>query len=95
MLLGISAFARSLKEAQYYVMPVMFVALLPGLLATGQDVRLDAFTALLPLANVALAVRDGLVGPAIEAVRSGEIRFVPERWDKTYFHWMENRNNFV
>ncbi len=31
-----------------------------------------------------------LAGPAIEAVRSGETRFVPERFDKTYYHWMEN-----
>ena len=31
-----------------------------------------------------------LAGPAIEAVRSGEIRFVPERFEKNYFHWMEN-----
>ena len=31
-----------------------------------------------------------LAKPAIEAVRSGEIKFVPERFDKTYFNWMEN-----
>ena len=31
-----------------------------------------------------------LAGPAIEAVRSGSIRFVPERFDKNYFFWMEN-----
>jgi valyl-tRNA synthetase len=31
-----------------------------------------------------------LAKPAIEAVRSGEIKFHPERWTKTYFHWMEN-----
>lgn len=31
-----------------------------------------------------------LAGPAIEAVRTGEIRFVPERFEKNYFHWMEN-----
>ena len=31
-----------------------------------------------------------LAKPAIEAVRSGRIRFYPERWSKTYFHWMEN-----
>ncbi len=31
-----------------------------------------------------------LAEPAIEAVRSGEIKFVPERFDKTYFNWMEN-----
>lgn len=28
--------------------------------------------------------------PAIEAVKSGKIRFVPDRFDRTYFHWMEN-----
>ncbi len=31
-----------------------------------------------------------LVEPALEAVRSGEIKFIPERFEKTYFHWMEN-----
>ncbi len=31
-----------------------------------------------------------LAKPAIEAVRSGETKFVPERFDKIYFHWMEN-----
>jgi len=31
-----------------------------------------------------------LAKPAIEAVRSGKIKFYPERWNKTYFHWMEN-----
>ncbi|MDO5144572.1 MAG: valine--tRNA ligase [bacterium] len=31
-----------------------------------------------------------LAEPAIEAVRSGKTRFVPERFDKTYFNWMEN-----
>ena len=28
--------------------------------------------------------------PAIEAVRDGRIRFVPDRYAKTYFNWMEN-----
>ncbi|HBN81852.1 MAG TPA: valine--tRNA ligase [Ruminococcaceae bacterium] len=31
-----------------------------------------------------------LAGPAIERVKNGEIRFVPERFEKIYFHWMEN-----
>jgi len=31
-----------------------------------------------------------LVGPAIEAVEAGETRFVPDRWAKSYHHWMEN-----
>ncbi|MBR9792052.1 MAG: valine--tRNA ligase [Gammaproteobacteria bacterium] len=31
-----------------------------------------------------------LAKPAIEAVESGEIRFVPENWNKTYYQWMNN-----
>jgi valyl-tRNA synthetase len=33
---------------------------------------------------------ESLAKPAIEAVRSGQIRFVPENWTKTYFEWMNN-----
>jgi valyl-tRNA synthetase len=31
-----------------------------------------------------------LAKPAIKAVESGEIKFVPENWSKTYFQWMYN-----
>ena len=31
-----------------------------------------------------------LAKPAVEVVRNGEVKFVPERFDKTYFHWMKN-----
>ncbi|MEG1801137.1 MAG: valine--tRNA ligase, partial [Oscillospiraceae bacterium] len=31
-----------------------------------------------------------LAKPAIEAVREGKTKFVPERFDKIYYHWMEN-----
>ncbi len=31
-----------------------------------------------------------LAEPAMEAVRNGDIRFVPQRFEKTYFNWMEN-----
>ena len=31
-----------------------------------------------------------LASPAIEAVRSGSIKFYPERWTKVYLDWMEN-----
>jgi len=31
-----------------------------------------------------------LADPAIKAVEDGDIKFVPENWDKTYFEWMRN-----
>ncbi len=33
---------------------------------------------------------DELIKPAVEAVKSGEISFVPERFDKIYFNWTDN-----
>ncbi|MGB2942861.1 MAG: valine--tRNA ligase [Candidatus Macondimonas sp.] len=34
--------------------------------------------------------RAAITQPAIDAVTSGRIRFVPENWEKTYFQWLEN-----
>ena len=31
-----------------------------------------------------------LAKPAVDAVKSGETKFIPERFDKIYYHWMEN-----
>ena len=31
-----------------------------------------------------------LAEPAIKAVKNGDTKFVPERFDKIYFHWLEN-----
>jgi len=31
-----------------------------------------------------------LAKPAIDAVKNGDIRFVPSNWEKTYYNWMEN-----
>ena len=33
---------------------------------------------------------DELIKPAVEAVKKGEIKLIPERMDKTYFNWTEN-----
>jgi len=31
-----------------------------------------------------------LAEPAIDAVKNGDIKFVPENWNKTYYEWMNN-----
>ena len=33
---------------------------------------------------------ESLAKPAIEAVESGSIRFVPDHWSRTYYEWMRN-----
>lgn len=44
-----------------------------------------------PLVSVQWFLRmEELAKPALEAVRRGDIRFHPEKWVKTYEHWMTN-----
>ncbi|WP_292291917.1 valine--tRNA ligase [Marivita sp.] len=31
-----------------------------------------------------------IVGPALDAVRKGDVRIVPESGERTYYHWLEN-----
>ncbi len=52
-------------------------------------------TTIEPMVSLQWFVRmEPLAGPAIDAVRDGRIRFVPERFDKNYFHWMENTQDW-
>jgi valyl-tRNA synthetase len=31
-----------------------------------------------------------IVGPALDAVRDGAVKIMPESGEKTYYHWLEN-----
>jgi valyl-tRNA synthetase len=53
-------------------------------------------TVIEPLLSLQWFVKVGpLVGPAIDAVRSGEVTFHPKRWENSYFHWMENLRDWT
>lgn len=54
--------ARTFREGQNLLLPLMLVSLVPTLIATQQDVRLDVLLAAVPLAGPALCMRDALRG---------------------------------
>jgi len=57
--------------------------------SVGQCYRCD--TTIEPLVSKQWFVAmDKLAKPAIEAVKDGDINFVPDRFSKVYFNWMEN-----
>ena len=48
-----------------------------------------------PLVSLQWFVKmEPLARPAIEVVRQGETRLVPERFSKVYYHWMENLHDW-
>ncbi|QDV68260.1 ABC-2 family transporter protein [Rosistilla carotiformis] len=68
MMLGLTSFARSFKEAQAYLIPLMLVALAPGMLSLMPELKLNATLALVPLVNIVLAGRDLLQGTLVPAM---------------------------
>jgi sodium transport system permease protein len=64
VLLILTSFARSFKEAQAYLVPLMLLALAPGMLALMPSVKLSGPWAVVPLANMVLLARDLFAGQA-------------------------------
>jgi ABC-2 type transport system permease protein/sodium transport system permease protein len=58
VLLVITSSARSFKEAQAYLIPLMLISLAPGMLALMPDVELSGLLLVTPLANIVLLGRD-------------------------------------
>lgn len=62
VLLMISAYAKSYKEASMYFFPVYLVSLIPSLASVMPGVSLRSAIAFVPLANVSVAAREILIG---------------------------------
>lgn len=62
VLLAISLYARSFREAQSYTGPMMFVVVVPALAALLPGLELNAPLALVPLMNVSLACKELAAG---------------------------------
>lgn len=58
----LAGFARTFKDGQAMVTPVFYLALLPLLLGRSPERTLTPALALLPVANVAMAIRDAIRG---------------------------------
>src|SRR5207249_1922936 len=58
VLLAVTSFARSFKEAQAYLVPLMLVSLTPGMLSLLPGLRLRGPTLVVPLLNIVLLARD-------------------------------------
>ncbi len=68
IVLTMTSFARSFKEAQAYLIPVMLLAISPGLLSLMPGLRLSGMLAVAPLVNIVLLSRDILEGTAQPAM---------------------------
>ena len=61
-LLAVCSFARSFKEAQNYVMPVMVAALIPAVVGILPGMRLNGPLLIMPVTNIIILTRDLFTG---------------------------------
>ena len=62
LLMSISIYAKSFKEAQSYATPLNFMAIIPAVMAMMPGVELNWTTALIPVTNVSLAIKELIKG---------------------------------
>jgi sodium transport system permease protein len=70
VLLAITSYARSFKEAQAYIIPLMLLCLVPGIICLMPNLQFTGGLAVVPLVNIVLLARDlleGSVDPALAA----------------------------
>ena len=68
LMLAVTSFARSFKEAQAYLIPVILLSMGPGLLAMNPNLSLAGIWSITPMVNVLLLGRD---------VINHDVQFVP------------------
>ena len=64
ILLAVTSFARSFKEAQAYLIPLMLLALAPGIMSLMPELEFTGLLAVTPLVNIVLLARDIFEGTA-------------------------------
>ena len=62
VLLSISIYAKSFKEASSYCGPLNFLAIVPAIIAVLPIVKLDWYWAMVPITNISLAIKELIKG---------------------------------
>lgn len=67
IMIAVCSFARTFKEAQNYVTPVILAVLIPGGVAALPATRMEGVMLVMPVGNMVLLTRDLLLGAAVPA----------------------------
>lgn len=73
VLLAITSMARSFKEAQAYIIPLMLLCLVPGIICLAPSLTFTGPLAVIPLVNIVLLARDLLEGSVHGALAAAAV----------------------
>lgn len=68
ILLALTSYARSFKEAQAYIIPLMLLCLVPGVLCLIPSLEFKGWMAVTPLVNIVMLGRDLLEGSVVTSL---------------------------
>ena len=73
VLLAVTSFARSFKEAQAYLIPLMLISLAPGMISLAPGVNFSGILTVAPLVNIVLLAREVFQGTVTAAPATAAI----------------------
>lgn len=73
IMIAVCSYARTFKEAQNYVTPVILAVLIPGGIAALPTSRLEGFMLVVPVGNMVLFARDMLLGAEVPWVKTAAV----------------------
>jgi sodium transport system permease protein len=68
ILLALTSYARSFKEAQAYIIPLMLLCLVPGVICLMPGLEFTSWMAVTPLVNIVMLARDLLEGSVVTSL---------------------------
>jgi sodium transport system permease protein len=73
IMIAVCSYARTFKEAQNYVTPVILAVLIPGGIAALPTTRLEGAMLVMPVGNMVLFARDMLLGVDVSLLKTGAV----------------------
>jgi ABC-2 type transport system permease protein/sodium transport system permease protein len=73
VLLAVTSMARSFKEAQAYIIPLMLLCLVPGIVCLTPSLKFTGLLAVIPLVNIVVLARDLLEGGVHSALAAAAV----------------------
>jgi ABC-2 type transport system permease protein/sodium transport system permease protein len=73
VLLAVTSMARSFKEAQAYIIPLMLLCLVPGIVCLAPSLKFTGLLAVIPLVNIVVLARDLLEGGVHSALAAAAV----------------------
>jgi len=94
----VTSYAKSYKEAQSIISPMMIIVILPAIVGLMPGIELNALTAIIPITNISLATKDiisGTINYSLYALVLGSLLIIASASVLIASYWFSKESNII